>query len=44
MGVTALLQALKDVVKNAKKKAELKRVMLKVSNAINSAYLDDEDF
>lgn len=44
MGISILLTALKDSVKNPKKKEELKRAMLKVRNAINALYAGDEDF
>lgn len=40
MAVAIILQS----VKNPAKKAELKKAMLKIRNAINTAYADDPDF
>lgn len=44
MGLAVLFKVLKDAVKDAKKKASIKKAMLKLRNAINSAYADDQDF
>jgi hypothetical protein len=44
MALAVLFQVLKQVVKNPKSKEELKKAMLKLRNAINTAYADDEDF
>lgn len=41
---TVLLSVLKSTVKNKKKKAELKRAMLKLRNQINLIYGNDPDF
>lgn len=40
LGISAILSA----IKNPDKKAPLKRAMLKVRNAINTAYAGDPDF
>lgn len=40
LGITAILQA----VKNEAKRAQLKKALLKVRNAINMAYANDPDF
>ncbi len=44
MGITTILSVLKESVKNEQKKADLKKAMLKIRNAINTLYADDEDF
>jgi hypothetical protein len=40
MGTAAILAS----IKNPEKRAALKRIMLKIRNAINAAYADDPDF
>lgn len=42
-GVSAVLTALQNL-KGEKKKAQLKRVFLKIYKAIQTAYAGDEDF
>ena len=44
MGISFVLTAIKDSVKNPKKKEELKKALLKIRNAINMLYAGDEDF
>lgn len=44
MGLAVLFRVLKDAVKDAKKKASIKKAMLKLRDAINLAYADDKDF
>ncbi len=44
MAITVLLSVLKESVKNEQKKADLKKAMLKIRNAINTLYAGDEDF
>jgi hypothetical protein len=44
MGISILLTALKDSVKNPKKKEELRKAMLKVYTSIKALYAGDEDF
>lgn len=44
MAITTVLTAIKESVKNTKKKAQLKSVMLKIRNKINEAYASDPDF
>lgn len=44
LGISAVLTALKQSIKDPKKKSELKRVFLKIRNQINSLYANDPDF
>lgn len=44
LGISFVFATLRLVIKNPKKKAELKRVFLKVRNVINDAYAGDPDF
>ena len=44
MGVSLVLAALKEFVKNPAKKVEMKKAMLKVYNGIKATYADDPDF
>ena len=44
MGITTVLTAIKQSVKNPEKKATLKKAMLKIRNSINALYADDPDF
>ena len=44
LGLSFIFSALRVITRNPKKKAELKRVFLKIRNAINDAYADDPDF
>jgi hypothetical protein len=42
--INILIAELKSSVKNPKKKEELKKIVLKLFRAIQTAYADDEDF
>lgn len=44
LGITTLLEALKESFKNAQRKAKLKAVMLKIAASIQATYGDDPDF
>lgn len=44
LGVSFVMSALRSVVKNPSKRAELKYVMLRVFEAIRDAFSDDPDF
>ena len=44
LAISTVITTVKAVVKNKKKKEELKRVFLKVRNTINAAYAGDPDF
>jgi hypothetical protein len=44
MGITTVLTAIRQSVKNPAKKEQLKRALLKIRNAINALYFDDPDF
>jgi hypothetical protein len=44
MAVSFVLSAIKISVKNPAKKAELKKVFLKIRNKINDLYAGDPDF
>lgn len=44
IGIAVVLQAVKDSIKNPKKKAALKAALLKVRNQINLLYAGDPDF
>lgn len=44
MGVSFVLSALKAAVKNPARKAELKKVMLKIYTVIGTVFADDSDF
>ena len=44
MGISFVLTAIKESVKNPEKKENLKKVFLKIYNAIGSLYAGDPDF
>lgn len=44
IGISAVLTVLKQSVKNAERKAELKRVMLKIYNQIGLVYGGEDEF
>lgn len=44
MGITVVLAALKESIKDTKKKAALRQAMLKIYNAIGSLYAGDLEF
>ncbi len=44
LAISAILTLLKGLPKDPKKKAVVKRAVLKVRNAINAVYADDPDF
>ncbi len=44
MGVSFVLTAIKAAFKSEEKKAELKKVFLKIRNQINALYFGDPDF
>jgi hypothetical protein len=44
MGISFVLTAVKESVKNPARKAELKKALKKVRDSINLLYADDPDF
>jgi len=44
LGITAVLEALRESVKNAERKAKLKAVMLKIATTIFAVFPDDPEF
>lgn len=44
MALSVLFEVLSETVKNPQSKAKLKKALLKLRNAINTAYFDDPDF
>jgi len=44
LALSVLFSTLKTVIKNEERKAALKKAMLKLRNAIDVAYGDDDDF
>lgn len=44
LGITAVLEALRESVKNAERKKKLKAVMLKIATTIFAVFPDDPDF
>jgi len=44
LGISFVFTALREAVKNAEKKAKLKKIMLKIKNQIEIVFSDDPDF
>ena len=44
LGISFVFTSLREAVKNAEKKAKLKKIMLKIKNQIEIVFSDDPDF